>query len=681
MPLKEISPVNKEVEDNIQKELFDHIDRGESVIFNSGAGAGKTYALVECLKYIVKHHGDKLNDHNQKVVCITYTNVATNHIKEKLGNSELVRVSTIHERIWEFIQRHQKQLVEIHAEKVREEIEILKEKCSNEKEYAFFVNLTEEEKQEFKDVMFENKEAFYEAYGLGAPAFRNSIPQRINELCGSISNVGKFKSLVSMIYKIKRYEDCLENVATQNHKKVEYNALYNEDRLEWMRISHDTVLEYGFKMVERYPRLRQIIIDQYPYFMVDEYQDTSENVVKILNLLDKYGKEIGHEIFVAYFGDSVQSIYDDGVGNRVKVLHEGLTDVTKIYNRRSYKEVIDVANRIRNDEIVQESIYTDCEGGTVEFFHGSKDKIKECIEDCVKEWNINIDNPLHCLFTLNRTVAERSGFAELYAIFEKSGAYSGANWNQLTSELLSDDPAKLGSVQNLFRRLMILYLGLKDAQTPLRTILVNEDIYDVNILELRELIDSLKKGVGGTLDELLNSIFLEYERKRGSKYSQLIDLIFGIEDMTYVGVKNYIQERLYKDEQEEKVQEGMTNLLNLKLEELENWYKYIMLKKKDTREIVYHTYHGTKGLEFENVVIIMEKGIGTDKVRKDMFQHFFESYDNVTNYEDILKYENAKNLLYVAATRAIKHLRVFYVDDVALIESNIGKIFNVVKKF
>lgn len=678
MPLELISPENKEKEDEIQRELYDHIDKGESLIFNSGAGAGKTYALVECLKYIINCHGERLSAHNQKVVCITYTNVATNHIKEKLGNSELVRVSTIHERIWELIQRHQKQLVELHVEKVHSELENMREKCSNGEDYSFFVNLTEEEKQEFKDVMFEHKEAFYEAYGLSASAFRNSIPKRINELCGSISNVGKFKSLVSMIYKTRRYEECLDNIATGIYKKVQYNALYNEDRLERMRISHDTVLEYGFKMVERYPRLRQIIIDQYPYFMVDEYQDTSENVVKILSVLDRYGKEIGHDIFVAYFGDSVQSIYEDGVGNRINTLHGGLINVTKIFNRRSYKEVIDVANRIRNDEIVQESIYTDCEGGSVEFLHGSKDKIDEFIKDCRAEWKINIDNPLHCLFTLNKTVAQRSGFEEFYTIFEKSSAYSGTNRNQLTTELLSDDPAKLGAVASLFRRMMILYLGLKDASTSLRTILVSEEIYKVNIIQLRELVDSLKAGEGNTLDELLNSIFQEYENKKGSKYCELMDLIFGLEDMSYTGVKNYIQDSLYKNEQdEEKIRNGMQSLLNLNIEVLENWYRYITLKKKDTREVVNHTYHGTKGLEFENVIIVMEKDFG--RGQKEFFQFFFENYDREISEKDALKFGYAKNLIYVATTRAIKNLKVYYVDDVSSITNNVEKIFGGIK--
>lgn len=261
--------------------------------------------------------------------------------------------------------------------------------------------------------------------------------------------------------------------------------------------------------------VRQIIIDQYPYFLVDEYQDTSEKVINILDLLDKYSKEIEHNFFVAYFGDSVQSIYEDGVGNKILTLHEGLKKVNKIFNRRSYKEIIDVANKIRRDEIEQDSIYSDAVGGTVSFFKIEKAEIDRYINHIEQEWNISKDNPLHCLFTLNRTVAERSGFKELYSVFENAPAYKGSNWNQLSTETLSDDPAKLGVIQNYLRRLMILYLGLKDPTTSLRLLLVNEDMYEVTIIELRELIGSLRCRKGDTLGELLKDIIEEYEKQDG----------------------------------------------------------------------------------------------------------------------------------------------------------------------
>ena len=676
MPLTDISPEDKKIEDEIQQELYNHINKNESVIFNSGAGAGKTYALVECLKYIINEFGSGLKDHNQKVICITYTNVATNHIKEKLGYSELVKVSTIHERIWDCIQRYQKQLVELHIEKLSEEIEKLQEECMDPNRFAFYTGLDADGQEEFKTVMLECKETFYAAYSLSALEFRNSIPKRILELCKKIPDVSKFKSFVLMIYKIQRFQECLLKIEAGEFKKVVYNAMYNEDRLEWMRISHDTVLEYGFKMIEKHPRLRQIIIDQYPYFLVDEYQDTSENVIKILNLLDKYSREIEHDFFVAYFGDSVQSIYEDGVGNKIFSLHQGLKTVNKIFNRRSYKEIIDVANKIRKDEIEQRSIYSDCIGGTVSFFNIKNGEIGEYINQIEQEWGITEANPLHCLFTLNKTVVERSGFKVLYAIFESAPAYKGSNWNQLSTETLSDDPTKLGVVQNFLRRLMTLYLGLKEPTTSLRTLLVNENMYEVTLIELRELIDSLRCRKGNTLGELLEDIFVEYEKQESKKYSELIKLVMGIDDISMTGVKNYIQEKLYKiesDDDEKEMGSGFEDFMNIELSELESWHKHISSRKKEGEKIVYHTYHSTKGLEFENVVIVMEKGFGRN--RRDLFESYLKNYDTELNGVDVKDYEYARNLLYVAVTRAIKNLKVFYVDDVNEIQNNVEKIF------
>lgn len=155
-----------------------------------------------------------------------------------------------------------------------------------------------------------------------------------------------------------------------------------------MRISHDTLLEYGYELIERYPRMRQLIIDKYPYILIDEYQDTADIVVKIMSLIEQYAKQIKHDVFIAYFGDSVQNIYDAGVGERLTRLHPELDFVLKEYNRRSYIEVIDVANRVRNDEVVQKSIYSDCSGGDVKLYYGSGENVSEFIEKCAEKWSV-----------------------------------------------------------------------------------------------------------------------------------------------------------------------------------------------------------------------------------------------------------------------------------------------------
>lgn len=140
------------------------------------------------------------------------------------------------------------------------------------------------------------------------------------------------------------------------------------------------------------------------------------------------------------------------------------------------------------------------------------------------------------------------------------------------------------------------------------------------------------------------------------------------------GVKNYIQEKLYKDEgDEEKVITGIENFMNIEIGELEAWYKYISSKKKEGEKIVYHTYHSTKGLEFENVIIVMEKGFG--RIKRDLFESYFKNYDVELNDADAKDYEYARNLFYVATTRAIKNLKIFYLDDVNEIQNSVDKIF------
>lgn len=73
--------------------------------------------------------------------------------------------------------------------------------------------------------------------------------------------------------------------------------MYNRDRLDKMRISHDTLLEYGCELIERYPMMRQLIIDKYPYILIDKYQDTADIVIKIMSLIEQYAKQIKHDVF------------------------------------------------------------------------------------------------------------------------------------------------------------------------------------------------------------------------------------------------------------------------------------------------------------------------------------------------------------------------------------------------
>ncbi|MGV2354153.1 UNVERIFIED_CONTAM: UvrD-helicase domain-containing protein, partial [Pseudomonas aeruginosa] len=80
---------------------------------------------------------------------------------------------------------------------------------------------------------------------------------------------------------------------------------------------------------------------------VDEYQDTSPLVADILL---KHLEQSDKKNVIGFFGDSMQSIYDDGVGN---LNQYNLTKIVKTQNRRNPRVVIEVANKFRDDDIEQ----------------------------------------------------------------------------------------------------------------------------------------------------------------------------------------------------------------------------------------------------------------------------------------------------------------------------------------
>lgn len=78
--------------DNSLQNIQQSIAEKQSFILEAGAGSGKTWSLVESIKYIINHESQNLAKHNRKIACITYTNVAANEIIERIDNNPLVNV-------------------------------------------------------------------------------------------------------------------------------------------------------------------------------------------------------------------------------------------------------------------------------------------------------------------------------------------------------------------------------------------------------------------------------------------------------------------------------------------------------------------------------------------------------------------------------------------------------------
>lgn len=120
---KEITEANRIEELKIQEQINKCIDNSESFCFDAGAGAGKTYALVKSIEHILQDQDKRrlLKDRSQKILCITYTNAAKDEILDRIGYNSEIKISTIHDFLWDFISIQQILLIHEHRKKLKDE--------------------------------------------------------------------------------------------------------------------------------------------------------------------------------------------------------------------------------------------------------------------------------------------------------------------------------------------------------------------------------------------------------------------------------------------------------------------------------------------------------------------------------------------------------------------------------
>ena len=690
---------NEITELDIQKCINKHIDNFKSFRFNAGAGAGKTYALIETLKYVTINKITTTKS-PQKVACITYTNVAVNEIKSRLGNSNAVEVSTIHERIWEVIKRAQPQLLICHKEKIEEVIVKNNEDLLSSPKAQFFNALEQPKQQEFIEFALQTKELFYQSKKLNAANFKKSYNDtEINKpdfLNSCLKNVENFKFTVGLLYQKQRLKDCLGRIDVGEKKRVDYDSKINSDRLHYMKFSHDTLLEYGLKLVKTYPTLCRIIIDSYPYFFIDEYQDTHSNVVKFVKTIHDYAIENNKDWVVGYFGDTAQSIYDDGVGRKIADLHDGLVNVDKIFNRRSHQQIIDVANKIRADEIVQVPIFEERNTGSVRFFYNnSEDKLTTAKQflaeykndlitlDGESEYIYPEETKIHCLVLTNKLMANFNGFGDVYEEFQKSAIYH----DNLNTQVLSQQLEKLHPTVLTIYHLIKLYQDIQQGKVSYYDVFGASSrnmAFSKASLIIRELgnteVSSLKDWFDLIIDRLDNSIAKEELVKiLINRVNCFMDDVISA-NVFRTSLLDSINILMNEDsEDEDKAKEKVDGILALPITSLMNWANLIDGIEAD--DISYHTYHGTKGEEYKNVAIILEHSFG--RKNKDKFKNYFNAIQQNKEVKERLfsdhemeeKHINTQNLLYVASSRAIKNLRVLYLDDISQIKEGIETIF------
>ncbi|MGW0868941.1 UvrD-helicase domain-containing protein [Streptomyces sp. NPDC002740] len=263
----------------VRETILAALREGSHFKLEAGAGAGKTSSLIEALQSILADRDRYLPRRDQRIACVTYTNVARDEIISRTDSSPFVFADTIHGFVWQLL---------------------------------------------------------------------SPFP----------------KYLLRYVVELDSMQPRLEGRTSLDGYTVDYSTGFRkvDHDTRHVQLGHDDLPALACKFFAL-PKFRALAADQFPIVFVDEYQDTPAGLVEAM-LGAPEEKTTVHGPLCGFFGDHWQQIYDKVCGTiddpRVK-------PIVRRRNRRSQRAVVDLLNAMR-PELEQTTNPAACEG-TVAIYH------------------------------------------------------------------------------------------------------------------------------------------------------------------------------------------------------------------------------------------------------------------------------------------------------------------------
>ena len=435
-----------------------------------------------------------------------------------------------------------------------------------------------------------------------------------------IKNYQKELKLEIIKYDKEESKNPIENLdEILRTEKITYSQ-YGR-RFENGKITHEDVINFSSKIFEKYPKIGKIVTNKFPYIFIDEYQDTEERTVKLIIedlLLNNEGR-----ITIGFFGDSMQKIYNQGVG---KIEHDKLVKITKEDNYRCSKQVINLLNELR-PELIQNAAGEN-KNGSISFISCNNDltnqnNYQKTLEFLKSEgWDFNSSKEeildTKVLMLTHRGIADKLGYNRIlatYSILGRWGRDRLLNKEELFANFILNKIERLVElIENKKYGLFIKLLGISDYK-----IIKHEDKKIIN--DLVNELANLRKNK--TVKEVLDYVFDNNLLVQPIKMIEFIDTI--------------------EEEGNENKKEFYDSLMKL------DYYEFISLYKYIEDLTPFSTKHGVKGAEFDNVLVVVDDSAWNQYKFNDVF-------GNVTTNQN--RFQRSLNLLYVCCSRAKNNLVV-----------------------
>lgn len=290
----------------------DLIDCDECFKIAAGPGAGKTHWLCNHIKNVISN--SKRLGIKRKIACITYTNVGANTIRSRVcRSSDRLEVATIHS----FLYTH---IVKPYIHFIAKDFGLNHSKLKLTGDDFFIGNQLAQAVKERTGYVYVSNKRITEAISQARWQFKED----------SIDFKPKFPIKANDKYYLPNY-------------------IYNTYKyILWEKgvITYDDIMYFSYQLLTKIPNIKFLIKSAYPYFFVDEFQDSTPIQIAIFKILGNSG------IIIGVIGDRCQSIYDF-IGASIQQFDnfhlEGMNRYVIKGNRRSSNQIIDLLNCVRKD--------------------------------------------------------------------------------------------------------------------------------------------------------------------------------------------------------------------------------------------------------------------------------------------------------------------------------------------
>lgn len=630
----------------------------KNFVLQGGAGSGKTETLKQTLEFLSENHP------KQKIACITHTNLAVDEIRARVG--EQYTVSTIHSFLNGFIKDYTKNIHQVIYELFQLDLMVRRgvdeyeddEKIQKKKEHEKYKKLYAKYASSLftvKNVRTEKVEGKKE-YDKDPEGFNYSLNDKINLLNAEI----------------------LKQIQEKDFNEIEYNET-RFNNFNDLTFGHDGLLDISSLLFKKHSILGKILQDKYDCVFIDEFQDTSKKIIDIfLKRLPDQNKMI-----VGLFGDSMQSIYEDGIGDVEIYVRDGtLTRIDKAHNFRCSEQVKNFINKLRNDGLVQEVAFKKKDDGTEEtiddrqgsvqlyysFYRDKpharspqkkKDEYIKALDALILK-SLEGQDDFRQLKLTNKSIASDAGFGKLYGIFVDRYVEPIEYMNRHLTRLQFTDLFELCRAYMPFTgspNYNVVLSKLKKQGFSIKSITDKKGV--------KEKFDKIINSDKGAFQVLNESFELELLKKaeRHSEYLEQRDRFFdelslkdGFEHFKtlYLDGKNTltrikgdlpdIEEDDFNELKRDVKREAFYNNLfsdDLKFQEVMSYFHY------QDENTPYITMHKTKGSGIDNVLVALD-------------EYFWKEYDFKAVFSkegDSDKKQKSQKLIYVACSRAKTNLR------------------------